>query len=232
MKKSSSIKKKSSAAKKKTAKKSSTAKKSTTANNNTSSFASPYSAISTSSFTKALSGSAPGKMAENAVQASSDNARKIGKQVVENITKISNDVSASRKKYQDAVNSTKQQSKKVSGTMLKNYDQANNYVRDNFNALAKSNEIWSKAAESIGKSVSDYAQKSFDESMSAVTAAMGCKSLPELTELNNSLTQKSISEIKSESTKWSEQTAKAAKEATQPIQDRFNQTIEKISNLS
>lgn len=73
------------------------------------------------------------------------------------------------------------------------------------------------------------AQDSAEKSAAAVKTLLGCKTLNELTEVQNKLAQESLDGFITSATKLSELSVKVATESFEPLNAQLSKTIKKAS---
>ena len=100
--------------------------------------------------------------------------------------------------------------------------------KENIDAFVKSGAIVAKGFEEAGKSWIDFSRRSFETSVEAAKAVLGCKDLREVVDLKSDYARTSFDSLVNEGSKMSELGVKVANEALEPIQSRFNVAVEKI----
>jgi len=98
--------------------------------------------------------------------------------------------------------------------------------KDTAEAVAQSGAILVKGFEAIGTRWASFAKTSFDESVAASKALMGCKSAKEFVDVQGTLVRSSLDKVVAESAALSEMSAKVASQFLAPITSRVNATIE------
>lgn len=101
--------------------------------------------------------------------------------------------------------------------------------KENVEALIKSTNIWVKGAEDIMKTYMTLAQENASKNSEALKSLMACKTLNELTEVQNKLAQESFDGFMAGATKLSELTVKLTTDALEPINDQVSKSIKKVT---
>lgn len=102
--------------------------------------------------------------------------------------------------------------------------------KENVEAILKSTNIWMKGTEDLFKTYLSLAQESAAKNSEAIKTLLGCKTLNELTEVQNKLAQESFDGFMAGATKLSELTVKLTTEALEPINDQVSKTIRKATD--
>lgn len=101
--------------------------------------------------------------------------------------------------------------------------------KENVEALLKSTNIWVKGTEDLMKTYMSLAQENAAKNSEAFKSLLGCKTLNELTEVQNKLAQESFDGFMASATKLSELTVKLTTEALEPINDQVSKSIKKAT---
>ncbi|MGH6720367.1 MAG: phasin family protein [Alphaproteobacteria bacterium] len=112
---------------------------------------------------------------------------------------------------------------------FKGYENVADLGKDNAEAVAQSGAIFAKGIEAIGSRWAAFAKTSFDESVAASKALMGCKSVKEFVDVQGTLVRSSLDKVVAESAALTEMSAKVTSEALAPITSRVNATIETLT---
>lgn len=124
--------------------------------------------------------------------------------------------------------SSKAQFDKMSENAFKAYEEFSALSKDNFDAYVAAATIAAKGAETIGKSVAQFAKESMETSAQNAMALLGSKTLREAADLNADFAKQSFDKLVAEGTRLSEMSIKASSEALEPIGARVNATVEKL----
>lgn len=101
--------------------------------------------------------------------------------------------------------------------------------KESVEAFLKSTNIWVKGTEDLIKTCMSLAQENASKNSEALKTLMGCKTLNELTEVQNKLAQENFDGFMSSATKLSELTVKLTTEALEPINDQVSKSIKKAT---
>lgn len=101
--------------------------------------------------------------------------------------------------------------------------------RDQIEAIVKSSTILFKGLEELSKVVTAIAQESAEKNSQAIKQLMACKTLHDLTEVQNKIAQKSFDDLMATTTKLSELSIKIATESFEPINSQMTKAIKKAS---
>lgn len=102
--------------------------------------------------------------------------------------------------------------------------------KDQVEAYVKSATILAKGGEEILKTCVALGQATAEKNTAAFKTLLGCKTLSELTEVHNKLTQDSIEGFISNATKLSELSIKVATDSFEPLNSQYGKTIKKASD--
>lgn len=117
---------------------------------------------------------------------------------------------------------------KAAKAAVQGYDDLAVLGQDNFEALVKSNTLFAKGVETIGKEVFAFAQRSVEENMAQVQALIGAQSLQEILDLQSGFAKQRMEETLAETAKLTELSAQVANEAIEPLQKRVDVAVEKV----
>jgi len=110
--------------------------------------------------------------------------------------------------------------------MTSNIEGATAFGQENMDAIVASSKITAKAAESLNAEIAAFAKKSYEDSVTAAKQLSTCKTVFEYVQAQTDYTRSAMETFVSEATKLNEMYATAAKEAFEPINDRFSATVE------
>jgi len=125
--------------------------------------------------------------------------------------------------------SAKAQIEKAATQFVKNYEAYTAFAKGNVDAVVQSGTVAVKGLEDLNKVAIAYGQSSLHNSVAASKAALGAKSLRELTELQTSFTKSSLETAVAETTKLSQLSVKVTKDAIAPLTARVNVAVEQFS---
>ena len=158
-----------------------------------------------------------------------ESAIKANKHNVEQLIKSGSSVAA--KNYESMVQMTKEQidaSVKAATGAFKGYDGTVLFGKDGVEALVAYNSAVAKGFEAVLKGLVAFGQKSFEGSVAATKEMMACRTMKDFTDWQTEVARCNFDTFVAEATKLSELGVKAAQEATQPLSERFNLTVEKF----
>jgi phasin family protein len=112
---------------------------------------------------------------------------------------------------------------------MKTAEQVAHFSQGNMEALMKSSQIWASGWQDISKAMAATAKANMDETMSALKALTGVKSLKEAIDLQTSFAKTSMEKAMAESGKLTENSLKLAEQAFAPISARVNAAVETFS---
>ncbi|MGZ9109000.1 MAG: phasin family protein [Micavibrio sp.] len=104
--------------------------------------------------------------------------------------------------------------------------------KEQMDAFTKSSTLFMKGSEDILKTYMALAQESVEKSSAAVKTLLGCKTLNELTEVQNKLAQESFDGFVTGATKLSEMSVKIATESFEPLNAQLSKTIKKATEAA
>jgi len=102
----------------------------------------------------------------------------------------------------------------------------------NVDALTKSSELATKAAEGINEEITSYSKKSFEDGVAAVQDLASAKTPTELFEKQSAFAQAAFEGFVAQATKMNELFTVTAKEVTAPIGERFEAATESMKSYT
>jgi hypothetical protein len=105
--------------------------------------------------------------------------------------------------------------------MVKNFDEAQQFGKDNIDATLRSFGAFSKSAQAIAVELADYSKKVFEQGTAATEKLIGAKSLEKAFEVQSDYVKSSYEGFVAEATKLGELYADLAKEAYKPFEAQF-----------
>ncbi|MDX1555597.1 MAG: phasin family protein [Xanthomonadales bacterium] len=135
---------------------------------------------------------------------------------------------AAQKNYEQAVAMTKEQVEKASTAMFKGYDEFSTLNKETMDAVMKSSNIYAKGMERLSKEMMAFTQSTVEANMATAKAFANAKTLREIFDLQAELARANFDKAMAESAKLTEMSVKVANEAMEPLQSRFNVTVEKM----
>jgi hypothetical protein len=105
--------------------------------------------------------------------------------------------------------------------MVKNFDEVQQFGKDNIDATLKSFGALSKSAQAIAVEFADYSKKVFESGTAATERLIGAKSLEKAFEVQSDYVKSSYESFVAEATKIGELYADLAREAYKPFESQF-----------
>jgi phasin family protein len=105
--------------------------------------------------------------------------------------------------------------------MVKNFDEMQQFSKDNLDASMKTIGAFSKSAQAIAVELADYSKKVFEQGTAATEKLIGAKSLEKAFEVQTDFVKSSYESFVAEATKLGELYTDLAKEAYKPFESHF-----------
>ena len=105
--------------------------------------------------------------------------------------------------------------------MVKNFEDVQQFGKDNLDATMKSFGAFSKSAQAIAVELADYSKKVFEQGSAATEKLIGAKSLEKAFEVQSDFVKSSYEGFVAEATKLGELYANFAREAYKPFESQF-----------
>ena len=174
---------------------------------------------------------------QESVKAAVETTVAAGKQNLDAVVKAGTE--AANKSYDQVVAKTKEQAEqavalttenvaKASETALKGYDDLALLGKDNFDALVRTNGIFAKGFETLGKEILAFTQVAIEENVAQTKALMGAKNLKDVVDLQNDFARSRLDQAIAETAKLTELSVQVSNEAMAPIQKRVDATVETL----
>jgi phasin family protein len=106
------------------------------------------------------------------------------------------------------------------------------FNQGNIEALVKASQIWATGMQDLSKHLAAAAQASLDESMAALKAWSGVKSLKDAFELQSSFARSTLEKSLAESGKLTDASFKLTEQALAPITARVTVAVEKFAKAA
>lgn len=135
---------------------------------------------------------------------------------------------AAAKGYEQVFALTQEQIEKVQQTVLKRYDEAASFGKDNVEACVQSGTRFAKGVESLGKELMSLAQSAAEANLATARALFGAKTLREVIDLQTEFSRRRFDALLAESAKLTEIGLALAQQTAEPLQARLNATVEKL----
>ncbi|MCH6589193.1 MAG: phasin family protein [Proteobacteria bacterium] len=153
-----------------------------------------------------------------------------GAEAVETVVKAGAQVAA--KGYEKAVAMGREQVEtavKAGAGAFKGYGDLAGFGKDNVQAVMTSGAILAKGVQDLNDVWLGLARASVEDAVGAAKALFGCKTLPEVVELQTGLAQAQYEKFVAESRRLSDMSAKLAENASAPITARVTVAVEKFT---
>ena len=153
-----------------------------------------------------------------------------GADAVESAVKAGAQVAA--KGYEKAVAMGREQVEtavKAGAGAFKGYGDLAGFGKDNVQAVMTSGAILAKGVQDLNDVWLGLARASVEDAVGAAKALFGCKTLPEVVELQTGLAQAQYEKFVAESRRLSDMSAKLAENTSAPITARVTVAVEKFT---
>ena len=110
----------------------------------------------------------------------------------------------------------------------KGYDEFALLGKDNLDALVRTNSIFAKGMEVLGKEVLSYARATLETNIAQTKALLAAKNLKEVVELHNDFARERLDKVIAETAKLTELSVQVTNEAIEPLQKRVDVTVETL----
>jgi len=153
-----------------------------------------------------------------------------GAEAVETVVKASAQVAAEG--YEKAVAMSREQVEtavKAGAGAFKGYDDLAGFGKDNVQAVMTSGAILAKGVQDLNDVWLGLARASVEDAVGAAKALCGCKTLPEVVEVQTGLAQAQYEKFVAESRRLSTMSTKLAENASAPITARVTVAVEKFT---
>ncbi|MFC3227592.1 phasin family protein [Marinibaculum pumilum] len=158
------------------------------------------------------------KTAKETANVAIEDAVNVGKENMDKIMKAQTDaaeqfVSAGRERMDAA---------------MKSFETFGSFGRENFDAWVQASNSAAKLFENMNAEHLAFTKAQVDDTVAAAKAMMGAKTLQELYDLQNDYMKSSMDAMMQQSTKLGEMSTKLSKETFEPLNERFQQTVDKM----
>lgn len=116
--------------------------------------------------------------------------------------------------------------------VTKGFEDATAFGQENLDAIMKSSEVASKAAEGISTEMTSFSKKTFEDGVAAAQDMASAKTVTELFEKQTAFAQSTFDTFMKQATKLNEIYAASAKEISAPLTDRFNAATAEMKTYS
>jgi phasin family protein len=121
-----------------------------------------------------------------------------------------------------------EQVEKASSNLFKGYDEVASLGKDSVDAYVQSTAVLAKGIEAMGKELMGFTQSTVEANVATAKALFGAKTLREVIELQTDFSRSSFDSLVAESAKLTELSVALANDTIEPMQLRFNATVEKM----
>ncbi len=132
-------------------------------------------------------------------------------------------------KTASVIEATQDQFAKAAETQFKAADEVAAFGKSNVEAFIQAGTIFFHGFEELARTMVGLTTAHVESSMTTAKALITCKTLTEVTDLQNAYTKSAFDSAVTEATHLSELAIKIANEAIEPISARVTATIEQIS---
>lgn len=128
----------------------------------------------------------------------------------------------------DSQKAAKEQFEKLS----EGFEKMSAFSQENVDAIIKSSEIATKAAEGFGTEMSNYSKKAFEDGVAAVQDFATAKNMTELFEKQTAFAKTSFEAMVAQSTKISDMMASSMKDVSKPLNERVTAASETMKTFT
>ncbi len=128
----------------------------------------------------------------------------------------------------DTQKAAKEQFEKLS----EGFEKMTAFGQENIDAIVKSSEVASKAAEGIGAEISTYSKKAFEDGVAAAQDFAGAKNVTELFEKQTAFAKSYFEGFVAQSTKFNDMFAASAKDVATPLNARVGAASEAMKSFT
>lgn len=115
--------------------------------------------------------------------------------------------------------------------LTRSVEDAAQFGQENLDAVVASSRIAAKAHETVGAEVAAFTKKSYEDSLAAAKDLSASRSVSELMEKQTAYGKSAFEAYVSQATKINDIYVAAAKEAFQPLTERFTAAVEKARGV-
>ncbi len=142
------------------------------------------------------------------------------------------DIKAGLAEAPAAFEATQSKMKEGVSKAMKTAEELVAFNQGNIEALVKASQIWATGMQDLSKHFAAAAQASLDESMSALKALSGVRSLKDAFELQSTLARSALEKSLAESGKLTDASFKLTEQALAPITARLTVAVEKFAKAA
>lgn len=126
-------------------------------------------------------------------------------------------------------NTANDQMDKMTNSLIQACSDANNMMRDSMNMVMQSATIMTKGCTDMCDAINSMMQKSLENSAKTSQAMMSAKSIHDVVDMHSSMMKSSFDNLMTDMTNLSQLSAKVVQDATTPVTNHVNDTINKMS---
>lgn len=128
----------------------------------------------------------------------------------------------------DTQKAAKEQFEKLS----EGFEKMTTFGQENIDAMVKSSEVATKAAEGFGAEISTYSKKAFEDGVAAAQDFAGAKNVTELFEKQSAFAKATFEGFVAQSTKFNDMFAASAKDVASPLNARVGAASEAMKSFT
>lgn len=118
------------------------------------------------------------------------------------------------------------------GKMSKSMEDMTSFGQDNMDAMVKSSEIATKAAEGFTAEMTTFSKKSFEEGVAAAKDMAAAKNVTELFEKQSAFFTASMDGFMKQAAKFNEMTMSASKDVFEPVNARATAATDMVKGMT
>lgn len=112
------------------------------------------------------------------------------------------------------------------------FEKVTEFNQGTFDAIVKTSEVATKAAETLGSEVTEFSKKSFEDGVAAAQDFAAAKNMAELFEKQSAFAKSAFDGFVKETTKINEMIVATSKEVTKPLNERMTAASETMKTFS
>jgi phasin family protein len=122
-----------------------------------------------------------------------------------------------------------EQMDKMTNTLIQACTDFNNILRDSTNAVLQSATILTQGCSDMCNSMSSIVQKTIEQSAKASQAILSAKTVHDVMDTQSSILKSNFETLMNDMSNLSQISARVAQDASQPVTNSVNETINKMS---
>lgn len=112
------------------------------------------------------------------------------------------------------------------------FEKVAQFNQGTFDAMVKTSEVATKAAEGIGSELTTYSKKAFEDTVAAAQDLSSAKNLSELFEKQSAFAKTYFDGFVKQTTKFNDMFAASAKDVAKPLNERMSAASEAMKSFS